>query len=92
MIRGPLLTRGAILGAPAGAVAQVAPAADTALHLTCGAFADGSFACEFNRPANFDRAFTTQPARHDEFDVNLGAAGGLAKRSGFLVTPLALTF
>ena len=92
MIRGPLLTRGAILGAPAGAVAQVAPAADTALHLTCGAFADGSFACEFNRPANFDRAFTTQPACHNEFNVNLGAMDGLAQRSGVLWTSLGLTY
>lgn len=91
MIRGPLLALGAILGAPAGAVAQVAPAADTALRVTCGAFADGNYACEFNRPASFGRAFTTQPARHVEFNVNLGATGGVAKRSGFLVTSLALT-
>jgi len=52
--------------------AQVVPAAaDTTPKITFGGFVDGYYAFDFNRPANFDRAFTTQPARHNEFNVNL---------------------
>jgi hypothetical protein len=36
-----------------------------------GAFVDTYYAWDFNRPAEFDRAYTTQPARHAEFNVNL---------------------
>lgn len=36
-----------------------------------GAFIDTYFAWDFGRPAEFDRPYTTQPARHDEFNVNL---------------------
>jgi len=32
---------------------------------------DTYFAYDFGRPANFDRVFTTQAARHDEFNINL---------------------
>jgi hypothetical protein len=43
---------------------------------------DTYYAWDFNRPGpgNFDRAFTTQPARHDEFNVNLAFVD--AKLSG----------
>jgi len=44
---------------------------DTATRITLGAFVDGYYAFDFNRPTTFDRAFTTQPARHNEFNVNL---------------------
>ena len=55
-----------------GAQSATAPIpADTAPKVTFGAFVDGYYAYDFNRPANFDRAFTTQPARHNEFNVNL---------------------
>ena len=39
--------------------------------LRIGGFVDTYYAFDFNRPSNFDRAYTTQPARHDEFNVNL---------------------
>src|SRR5262245_34800336 len=39
--------------------------------VTFGGFVDGYCAYDFNRPAEFDRAFTTQPARHNEFNINL---------------------
>ena len=39
--------------------------------LTFGAFADLYYAYDFGKPANFDRFYTTQPARHNEFNVNL---------------------
>lgn len=44
---------------------------DTTAHVTFGAFVDGYFAYDFNRPAGHDRAFTTQAQRHDEFNLNL---------------------
>ncbi len=36
-----------------------------------GAFIDTYFAWDFGQPDAFDRPYTTQPARHDEFNVNL---------------------
>jgi hypothetical protein len=44
---------------------------DTAVTVSFGGFVDGYYAYDFGRPRNFDRAFTTQAARHDEFNVNL---------------------
>ena len=50
---------------------------DTTIKVTWGAFVDGYYAWDFQRPANFDRSFaggtlfTTQPARHNEFNINL---------------------
>jgi len=49
----------------------LAAAQDTSRTVTVGAFVDAYYAWDFLRPVNFDRAFTTQPARHDEFNVNL---------------------
>ena len=61
--------------APSLLLAQAsAPASvptDTTPRITVGAFIDGYYAYDFNRPAGFDRPFTTQPARHNEFNVNL---------------------
>jgi hypothetical protein len=44
---------------------------DTNHTIIFGAYIDGFYAWDFNRPATFDRAYTTQPARHAEFNVNL---------------------
>lgn len=44
---------------------------DSTPRITFGAFVDGYYAYDFGRPASHDRAFTTQAARHDEFNVNL---------------------
>jgi hypothetical protein len=54
-------------------VPGVLAAQDSTRTVTVGAFVDTYYAWDFNRPGpgNFDRSFTTQPARHDEFNVNL---------------------
>jgi len=59
------------------AVSNAQSAADTSLKVTIGGFIDGYYAYDFDRPPTIDRSFfggalfTTQPARHDEFNVNL---------------------
>jgi hypothetical protein len=45
--------------------------ADTAVAVSFGGFVDSYYAYDFGRPKNFDRLFTTQAARHNEFNVNL---------------------
>jgi hypothetical protein len=50
------------------------PAADTTVKITFGAFLDTYYGWDFNRPKVFDRSYTTQPARHAEFNVNLAYA------------------
>jgi hypothetical protein len=47
------------------------PTADSKPTVTFGAFVDTYYAWDVDRPATFDRAYTTQPARHAEFNVNL---------------------
>ncbi|MCU0633366.1 MAG: porin [Gemmatimonadaceae bacterium] len=48
------------------------PAArDSTPVVTLGLFVDGYVAWDRNRPVPRDRAFTTQPARHNEFNINL---------------------
>jgi hypothetical protein len=37
-----------------------------------GAFVDAYYAFDFARPRTLDRVYTTQPARHSEFNINLG--------------------
>ncbi|HET7250966.1 MAG TPA: outer membrane beta-barrel protein [Gemmatimonadales bacterium] len=44
---------------------------DTSRHVAWSGYVDTYFAYDFGRPANFDRVFTTQAARHDEFNINL---------------------
>ena len=63
----------ALLLAPCSLLAQAAAAHDSTRTVTWGAFVDAYYAWDANRPGpgNFDRAFTTQPARQDEFNVNL---------------------
>ncbi len=44
---------------------------DTTPKVSFGGFIDTYYAWDLQRPATFDRAYTTQPARHAEFNVNL---------------------
>ena len=66
----------ALLAAPTLTGAQGAPA-DTSLKVTFGGFVDTYYAYDFGKPATMDRSFaggapfTTQPARHNEFNINL---------------------
>lgn len=56
----------------AGSVSLLAQAsADSSLSVKFGGFVDAYYAFDFNRPRTMDRAYTTQPARHNEFNVNL---------------------
>jgi hypothetical protein len=55
----------------AGDTAAVRGSPDTAVTVSFGGFVDSYYAYDFGRPANFDRPFTTQAARHNEFNVNL---------------------
>ena len=85
--RAPAVAVGALalgalaLGAPARARAQ-APA-DTTIRVTFGGFVDAYYAWDAGRPPSFDRSFaggalfTTQPARHNEFNVNLAYLEGV---------------
>src|SRR5215210_6486735 len=57
----------------APSAAQLIPRDSTVV--TIQAFADAYYAFDFQRPPNRDRAFTTQPARHNEFNVNLAFVG-----------------
>ena len=65
-----------ILALPVVVQAQNPPP-DTSVKVTFGGFVDGYYAWDFGRPPSFDRSFaggtifTTQPARHNEFNVNL---------------------
>jgi hypothetical protein len=45
--------------------------ADTNPVRSFGGFVDTYYAWDVDQPHNFDRAYTTQPARHAEFNVNL---------------------
>lgn len=56
---------------PAFAGAQAVTEPDTALKVGFGGFVDSYYGYDFGRPVNIDRAFTTQAARHNEFNVNL---------------------
>lgn len=42
--------------------------------ITLGGFIDTQYSFDFNTPESGDRAFTTQPARHNEFNINLAFA------------------
>jgi hypothetical protein len=63
-----LILAGAATLAANAALAQVN---DTTPRITFGAFVDGYYAYDFGRPRSHDRAFTTQAARNDEFNVNV---------------------
>src|ERR1019366_3532652 len=51
--------------------AAPAPAEDSGPKVTFGGFVDTYYAWDFDRPNDFQRAYTTQPVRHAEFNVNL---------------------
>ena len=51
---------------------QTPSSSDTAVTVTFGGFVDSYYAYDFGRPKNVDRLFTTQAARHNEFNVSLG--------------------
>lgn len=63
--------------APVAAKGQTSTASDTtavsdtAVKVSYGAFVDSYYAYDFNRPRSIDRSYTTQAARHNEFNVNL---------------------
>lgn len=65
---GCLLLVAALVAVPTVGSAQ---AADSSARVTLGAFMDTYYAYDFNRPRTLDRAYTTQAARHNEFNVNL---------------------
>lgn len=58
-------------------VPLLAQSPDTTTRVTFGGFVDGYYAWDISRPPALDRGFaggapfTTQPARHNEFNVNL---------------------
>ena len=56
---------------PSDSAAAKAAAPDTVVKVTFGGFVDGYYAYDFNRPPSIDRSYTTQPARHNEFNINL---------------------
>lgn len=60
-----------LVASPLPMVAQASGAAAAPPPVTVGAFADLYFAWDVGRPASRDRPYTTQPARHSEFAVNL---------------------
>lgn len=70
-----LLSGAAILHPPTAAVVGYdsvkTKTADTTITVTFGGFVDVYGAYDLGRPATLDRAFTTQAARHNEFNVNL---------------------
>jgi hypothetical protein len=66
--------------APVFAIDGQSAPTDSTPRISFGAFVDGYFAWDFGRPLSFDRSFaggttfTTQPARHNEFNINLAFA------------------
>jgi hypothetical protein len=56
---------------------MAAQATDTTVRVTFGGFVDAYYAYDFGRPPTLDRSFaggatfTTQPTRHNEFNINL---------------------
>lgn len=57
-----------------------AQAADTTARVRLSGFADVYYAFDMSRPADGDRRFTTQPARHNEANVNLAWLGATVVR------------
>src|SRR5512146_1349875 len=75
-----LLVPAAVLAQPgvdstkraAETVAKAAAASpDTSVSVAVSGFVDGYYAYDFNHPRTLDRPYTTQAARHDEFNINL---------------------
>lgn len=55
---------------------------DTAATVHFGGYVDTYYAFDFNRPASHDRPFTTQAARHNEFNINLAFLEATLSASG----------
>lgn len=53
-------------------ISSMGAAEDTKPSITWGGFIDTQYAFDFNAPASGDRAYSTQPARTNEFNLNLG--------------------
>ena len=70
IVLGVIITCG---GSALAGAQQVTPATpdSTKPRITVGGFVDAYYAYDANAPATLDRAFTTQAARHNEFNVNL---------------------
>ena len=60
----------------------LSPAAHSALpeDVKIGGFIDTYYAWDFNHPKDHERKFTTQPVRHNEFNVNLAYIDATIKR------------
>jgi len=69
----PAVTGAVLLALLSGAppVLRAQATNDSTLTVKFGGFVDGYYAFDFNRPRALDRAYTTQPARHNEFNINL---------------------
>lgn len=48
-------------------------------EVTYGGFIDSYYAYDFNNPSTRDRQFTTQPSRHNEFNINLAYVEAVLK-------------
>lgn len=72
MRRGPAIFALLLLISASRAAAQPAAPADAPPRgVTWSAFVDTAYAFDLNEPPSRDRAYTTQPARHNEFQLNL---------------------
>src|SRR5262245_22107382 len=75
MLTTVVMALGAVLLTSFAGGAQTAP--DTTIKVTVGGFVDSYYTYDFARPPTLDRSFfggatfTTQPARSNEFNVNL---------------------
>lgn len=54
--------------------------AEEILPVKIGGFVDTYYAYDFNNPGNHEREFTTQPVRHNEFNVNLAYLDAVIKQ------------
>lgn len=52
-------------------ISRVSFANESPLKVSWGGFVDSQYALDFNHPPNGDRTFSTQPARSNEFNLNL---------------------
>lgn len=66
-----LMLRAGVASGQSVAPPDSGAARDTSVHTRFGAFVDSYYAYDLDRPPRIDRAFTTQAARHNEFNVNL---------------------
>lgn len=53
-------------------VSSLSYAEESKTNITWGGFVDTQYAFDFNNPSSGDRAYSTQPARTNEFNLNMG--------------------